>query len=107
MVLCCQQEKLFQFLAEKFLSASFVWCFGVVKGQRGQCVECPETAGISSINGFNAEDADNDVGRYTVLLFGSVEIFFIRVPEADSGIDPDWFNHSLTIGLPVFCFARS
>ena len=76
--------------------------FGEVEGQRGQRVHHAEVAHVLAVEGFHAQDADDDLGRHAVFTFGACQRVGMLLPEAHPGADAYRFDEAGTVGLPVF-----
>ena len=74
---------------------------GIVEGQRGERIHHPKAAGVAAINGFNANDADDDFGRYAVFGFGTRQRSAVGLPEIHTGPNADRVNKAAAVNTPV------
>ena len=67
-----QQKKIFQFPTKKRFPDRLIGRLRIIESQCGKRIDCPEIAGMVSIYRFNAENADNDMGRHAEFFLGPV-----------------------------------
>ena len=73
-----------------------------IEAQGGQGIQYPEITHLTAINGFNTQDARDDVCRHTVELFGTLQGRRVLTPEAHTGFDSDGLDKAASIKRPVF-----
>ena len=97
-----KEQGIGQFAAEVFHPRRTGWRVRIGKRQRGHCVHYTEASGVAAIHGFDPEDADDDVGRHAVLLFGAPQRLAVVVPEIHAGVDAHRFDKTRAVSGPVF-----
>src|SRR5439155_17722613 len=60
---------------------------GEVEGQRRERVDGAEAAHLLAVHGLDADDADDDLRRHAVDLFGKRQPLLVRAPEGHAGAD--------------------
>ncbi|MNH10581.1 hypothetical protein D3C79_700640 [compost metagenome] len=91
-----QQQELTQLLAEE------LGPWRVVEAQRRQGVDHPVVAGIAAKKGFHADDCDNVLRRYAVLLLGTCQHSLVLTPEIHTASDTCIGDEHRPIVLPRF-----
>ena len=97
-----QRQELLQFAGEERLAGGSprVGC-GEIEGQRGQRVQHAVAAQLLAVQGFHADDADDDLCRHAVLPFGALQRRAVGLPERDAGADADRVDEAAAIQAPV------
>lgn len=75
---------------------------GKVKSQCGQRIEDAEVAHVLAVQRFHAEDADDDLGRHAIGLFGPCQRVLVLLPESGAGLDAARLDEALAVCGPVF-----
>ena len=75
---------------------------GEVKGQGAQGVDDAKRAGIAAIDGFHADDADDDLSRHAKFLFSLLQRDGIGLPKPHAGFDADRVDKPAAVDPPVF-----
>ena len=74
-VLAAVQQELLQLLAEVSGARR------KVEGQRGERLDGGEFAGVATVEGFHADDGDDDLGRHAMFLRGALQCAGMLFPE--------------------------
>ena len=102
-----QAQKLFQFRPEEGAALQRSRMLRrKIKGQRGQCIDDPKATHLLTVNGFDADDAHDDLGRHTGLLLGTLQTVLIVLPEFHAGLDANRLNEAAAVKPPVLRDAR-
>ena len=98
-----KQQKFAQLLAEERRTRR------IIEGQGRQGVHHPPTAGVAAIEGFHADDGDDELRRHTVLGFGLLQCSLVVFPEFHAVSDTlvgDEDRPVVLPGLDLLCRAR-
>jgi len=90
-----QQQELTQFLAEKFGTGR------IVESERGQRINHPVIAGITSEKGLDADDRHDDLCRYAVFLLGTGQHGLVLAPEVHTTGDARVGDEHRAIFFPL------
>ena len=94
-VLAAVQQELLQLLAEVGGARR------KVEGQRGERLDGGELAGVATVEGFHADDGDDDLGRHAMFLRGALQCAGMLFPELQAAIDAHRLQEAGPVGLPV------
>jgi hypothetical protein len=72
-----------------------------VEGQGGQRVHHAKAAGVATIDGFHADDADDDFSRYAVFFLGAIQCLLVFQPEAPAGLNAHRVDEAAAVDAPV------
>ena len=72
-----------------------------VEGQRGERLDGGELAGVATVEGFHADDGDDDLGGHTMFLRGALQCAGMLFPELQAAIDAHRLQEAGPVGWPV------
>ena len=73
-----------------------------VQRQRGQGIHHAEVAHVAAIDGFHADDADDDFGGHAKLLLGTRKRLAVGMPELHTGANAHGVDKAAAVHRPVF-----
>ena len=94
-VLAAVQQELLQLLAEVGGARR------KVEGQRGERLDGRELAGVATVEGFHADDGDDDLGGHAMFLRGALQRAGMLFPELQATVDAHWLQEAGPVGWPV------
>ena len=72
-----------------------------VQCQRGQSIHHAKVAHVAAVNGFHADDADNDLCGHAELLLGTRERLVVGLPELHAGAYAHGVDKAAAVYRPV------
>ena len=100
-------QKMTQLRFEKCLPFCGSWVTGwKIQGQGGQGIQHTVVAHVLTVEGLDADDANNHFGRDAVGLLSTREGALVGLPKLCAGLDAAWLDEALAVSAPVFGHAH-
>src|SRR5690606_33682776 len=88
-------------LIAKQLAALRAAGVGVAEPESGEGIEYPEVAGVAPIQGFDANDGDDNRLRHAILLCCFIERGLVLGPELLAIVDANGLDETIAISDPA------
>ena len=100
-------QELLQLAAKEFAALGCARMgLGEIESKRGQGIDHAEVAHLLPVDGFHADDADDDLGRHAEFLLGALQRGLVVLPEPHAGADADRVDEAAAVHTPVLGRAR-